>query len=608
MKAIMKIQAKIFFKTKASYAILSIFTTILLTLSILASYFVHTAQVDEVQKLSSSIAINIVKYLFYVLMVMSIAYVAATIQYKYKNEGIELLLLTKSIKRRTIYFANLLLVFLLSLAFVFILWLCFFIPFLFVFKYFDNNVRTTFFTILLASSLITIFLSSLSSLVSISVDGKLFSFLLGSMPLIALTPFFIAQVFYGTFYRQIANDGLKKILILSKDSKANNKIINQEKTQWDTIIRPNYSLERRYDERGSIRPDSELEYKLLTNNSYYTFANVYKSFYPLNLFEYFDTISKLHTNNIYNSEELSYSYIAHVTKFDISKHDKSLVTFDVEFPKENVGKIKLVLATSKEQITKRIAPVTYYLKKNSDLSYEKEIKIGKDLKENKALVNKYFDFLSNFYTNVFAKTVAKEIELDKHGQVAKEKKEVYFAKMYENKDFQKEVVDFLVKEKVFRVDTHNTTFKWVSELEKNKNDFATFLNRTLEEWKELKWDTPHKYLLADFYKQLELFFKMTAMYSFYRYAGENNIIFENFYHIMWEEHIKNIFSFNQIDQLNIDNKSIPFELQEISNDSHYKVSVWVSIPWYISIIVLLSFSTGFVFLGNWKHNKKTFHI
>ncbi|WP_406615359.1 ABC transporter permease [Mycoplasmopsis hyopharyngis] len=613
MKTLMKIQTKIFLRTKASYIIISIFSVLLLTLSIFGAVLVYDTTYRHGVKIPSELPIQIIKYVFYVFILIIISYIAATILYRYKNEGVELILLTKSIKRSTIFFANLLLVFSLSLIYIFILWLSFFVPFLFIFNYLETNSKISFFTFLLASIIFAIFLSSLSSLVSISIDSKMFAFLLGSMPLIALTPFFIVQVAYRFYYESITSGGIKNNFLISKDMKSNKKIINQQpNTQFDSTIEQNHTIHR-YDEFGNVKKEHELtEYDNLKNPKNFSFAKIHNVIYPFNLFEYFDSIVKLHSNSIYNKNDINYNYIAHISRADLSNADKKSISFTSAFPKNNQKKIKIALATSKQEMLNFIFPTVYYqslIEWSNKYMWRMERK--EDQEKSKENVNKFLDFLSNFYSNTFLKTIVQETEINNHIEVAKSKKEIYFAKLYSNKTFQKEVIDFLVKEKMFQIKSLNgETLKWVIDLEKSKDDFSAYLNEMKTNIKTTDFENWR--ILIDYYKRLKIFFEMTATYSFFRYVGENNITFADVFSLVNSEE-DNIFSIPSLSISKWEHPSLPkvkspFTLQEISKDSHYKVSVWVAIPWYISITVLLSLSAGFIALGNWKHNKKTFHI
>ncbi|VEU78287.1 ABC-type transport system involved in multi-copper enzyme maturation, permease component [Mycoplasmopsis columbinasalis] len=214
MLAFIRLQFKIYFRQLSSYVVPLIFAFIYIILKIAFVAFLPSA--EDVIKLFNTEWFNAYQALYsLILCVFFIATAGATVFYRYRTEGIEILLFSKPLSRTKIYYANILVTFICSVLSLLISLVGNLFSFLVVPQVKEQAWIDTA-KLLAASLLAIIFLLAFASIVQLLVSLKVFQMIMITIPAIVLFVFsFIRATAISSVYVQTENAAVINMFVLT---------------------------------------------------------------------------------------------------------------------------------------------------------------------------------------------------------------------------------------------------------------------------------------------------------------------------------------------------------------------------------------------------------
>lgn len=401
MKPMFKFQSKMILRSVAIWIIFAFLTSLIL-ISSLSSVIAFMLLQDDFKKATfiaaSSHAILLAqKILFFVATVFISGFICGFILYKYKTNGLNLIIQTKPVKRSTIFFTNYLTVVFYSFLMIFFIWLISIVCFSPII--FNSEIRHYFkslFTFLPAALMVSLFLCSFGSLLSSYVGNKLFEFLIYGIPMILMGPLSIvgplvnsksrAMIEQNLVYQTGFVDSENNWLSNFKEIKLyNNSHIYNNNGDW--IVEEKYLPNSQNTLNSKYKSKYEIS-KVLDR----PILNVIKNMLtPLDLSSYFTSLALASENNLFNE------YAEITTKIspyqlDISK----LLTIDQIEQKVDQEKVDRINQLKKEisnaEIHSSNPGVQEYIKERKE-EINQILNEFKD-KRNKGEFNKYKFILS----------------------------------------------------------------------------------------------------------------------------------------------------------------------------------------------------------------------
>lgn len=627
MKTLFKLQSKIYIKTKASYIIYGVFAFVILVMGIIFNYTVTKLDTTKNYNIwirsSLEVFVTLSKNFFYILPIVTVAHISSIVHYKYRNEGVGIILLSKPIKRKTIYFTNFLVTLSWSAGFLASLWLLHlltFIPAFIKLRGIEFSYSYSIMTTLVASLMMILLFSSLSSLLSLFMEDKTFNFFLLGIPFLVMVPFNVMSRFHSAYVESTAKYSDK--FLMNKDNNKNLIRVNKPSKYSATYLTPNVKTEdlnSKYqkDKEGNlkIKKDFVSRYKYLQDITSDRFGRAYKYLYFFNLMEYFDTIANAIDLDINNLK--SYSNVT----VDFKKIDSSQLKLEDYITykfKNDKYELKFAMNFNKEILQNLVRSIKFM---------GEDFQTFENYEQSKKNITSYFNLIEELEKLLKNPDFINEVNLNK-STLNVENPWDFINNISKNSKFQKLFSSFLIKNKIIEFDDELIKkYPKLTNLSLAENDFNEFIKQFNEEYAEIVKTLPkNPYLMgrvAQIKYKIASLLQSISFYTYFKYVNDNLSlknksldfskisnpvikelwslgnhfneqldIFEN----TSETLIQNIYSFDEI------GKDIKNE------DSHFKTKISVTIPWYLSIITLTSISGLLLYLGYKKHNKKSFNL
>ncbi|UUM19122.1 ABC transporter permease [Mycoplasma sp. 1018B] len=287
----LKTQLKIYFRYKSTY-ISPILLTIIFILSRILLYLMTKDSPNTFEQLSSSFVMNI-SGIFTMLSIFALVnFIGITIFYKYRQEGLEIMLFSKPISRSKIYFINAIAISLGMLFSLTIFTLGNFLSYLFLYPVVPilYGLKMTLATFL-ASLLASIFIIGLALFIQAFADYKQFLIVLAIVPFVIVFLFLVLKNNYLISEIRTTNQLTNNLIISpNKDAqKTNNQIDNIKNNINNDFLLPvrNKGISQTYTEFKKYIDNPFANTKTLLNALDDNKNNFYNKVKYLNYTEYF---------------------------------------------------------------------------------------------------------------------------------------------------------------------------------------------------------------------------------------------------------------------------------------------------------------------------------
>ncbi|WP_129693842.1 hypothetical protein [Mycoplasmopsis columbina] len=286
MTSFLKMQLKMYFRQISSYAVPIVIGVLYLIIRLLL--FISIEDKSKIETLLNSTVVMSSLANFTLFATFGIvALVGQTIFFKYKQEGVEIILFSKPLSKTKIYYTNLFAALICVIFSLFILYLGNLISLLIIPKISAKTIFLSSSTLLFASFLAALFILGFALILHLLVDLRIFQIFIGILPFLLIFVFGFIKTGAINRQQQVINSVQNNLLILTgKEKNFTNRTISNIQNSLDkeiSLLAFNKSTKQIFNEyknydNQTLSLTKEVD---LGNN------NVYNKISNWNYFEYF---------------------------------------------------------------------------------------------------------------------------------------------------------------------------------------------------------------------------------------------------------------------------------------------------------------------------------
>ncbi|WP_027334178.1 ABC transporter permease [Mycoplasma elephantis] len=315
MKALFKIQSKMFLRSVATWIVFASVLVIQIIIGVVSTLLFNIGSQNDMAKEEMFKSLfDISQNLFYFFCVFLTFYVCSFIYYTYKKNGLNLIIQTKPINRKSIFYTNFSIAFFYSIISITILWICEILSFSFFIFSSKINIYFMFYLLmLLAGVLISMFFSSMGSFFSTFTNEKLFNFIIIGIPFLIMAPISIINNMATTITKTtFKKDISSSTNFIKKNNNDVNELIQEQNKYKVTSIISNNSVHifDKYEQNSKNKVIDQYisEYKKIkTSPTQNIILNLNKFLVYFDITNYYYAIANAFYNDINENKNLTFS-------------------------------------------------------------------------------------------------------------------------------------------------------------------------------------------------------------------------------------------------------------------------------------------------------------